>query len=144
ETFDKQWKKLLDRDNRPYIHVKELSHLGVAELNRQLADYLKVITDNLNAIISVGLDLDYYRRMDRAKQKLLGKYRPMLFCFARLMRRVVMKIGEWEAQRGAPYPAGCAALIFDDDEEYSVKCYRLYATLRRERPDVKRLFSIFS
>jgi hypothetical protein len=144
ESFDEEWRKLLGRDNRAYIHVNELTYLGETELNRRLADYVSTIRNNLNAIISVGLDVDYYRRMERPKQQLLGKRKPMLFCFARLMRLVLMKIAEWEAQRGAPYPDGSAALIFDDDEEYSVKCYRLYATIRRERADVKRLFSIFS
>lgn len=123
--------------------MRELTSLGAIEVDRQLADYQQVIRENLLAIVSIGLDLVHYRKMERWKQELLGQRKPMQFCFSRLMRRVADKIQEWESQQGSPYPKGCAALIFDDDEEYTVKCYRLYANIRENR-EAKRLFSIFS
>lgn len=75
---------------------------------------------------------------------MIGKRKPMQFCFSRLMRLVMKKIQEWEAQLGEPYPKGSGSLIFDDDEEYAVQCYRLYAEIRKGRADVKRFFSVFS
>lgn len=68
----KKWVGLLRRDSRSYIHMRELTYLGADELDRQLADYRDVMRENLQAVISVGLDLDYYRRMDKWKRELLA------------------------------------------------------------------------
>lgn len=144
QAFTDKWVALLRRDNRPYIHMRELTKLGDDEVDRQLADYQQVIRENLQAVFSVGLDLDYYRAMDRWKRELLGKRKPLQFCFSRLMRLVMDKIRDWEVQLEQPYPNGCGSLIFDDDEEYAVQCYRLYTQIRKNKADVKRLFSVFS
>jgi hypothetical protein len=144
QTFSEKWVGLLRRDKRTYIHMRELTKLGDDEVDRQLTDYRQVIRENLQAVACVGLDLDYYRTMDKWKRELLGHRKPMLFCFSRLMRLVMNKIQEWENQQGEQYPRGSGSLIFDDDEEYSVQCYRLYTEVRKEKPEVKRLFSVFS
>ena len=68
----------------------------------------------------------------------------MLFCFSRLVRLIMNKIQEWETQQGDRYPDGSGSFIFDGDEEYAVQCYRLYAGIRKAKPDVKRFFSAFT
>jgi hypothetical protein len=60
------------------------------------------------------------------------------------MRLIMNAVHDWEIQRGQPYPDGFGSLIFDDDEEYTVQCYRLYAAIRQAKPDVKGFFSVFS
>lgn len=144
QVFNQKWVGLLRRDNRDYIHMRELTKRGDNEVDQQLADYQQLIHQNLQAVACVGLDLDYYRTMDKWKRELLGRRKPMLFCFSRLMRLIMSKIQEWETQQGEQYPKGSGSLIFDDDEEYSVQCYRLYTQICNEKPEVKRLFSVFS
>jgi len=141
EQFCLAWRDLLFKNNLPFIHMKDFVHLrgpyeelGWTHERKQkvLDEFITIIRTYILAGFGVAVDAKYYRSMALEARKLLGD--PHLFCFQRLMSRFTRKLKEsgWNE----PIP-----VIFDDCEEYSVRCYRLWSAMRANYPDMKSQIS---
>jgi hypothetical protein len=139
-SFTRQWGGLLKKHGISAVRVQDMigfrgeyEKLGWTHEYRDktvLPEFIKVIKDNLAAGLGVGVDLKYFKSMAPEAQKRIGD--PYYLCFMRLIRLVI----DTMRRAGVEFPI---AVIFDDAEEYSIKCYRLLSRLRKENAEVKAL-----
>lgn len=135
EAFVGQWKPFLHKYAVRAIHMRQLVALqgpyktwDRKKANTAIREAMQIIRDNLMLGFTVVVDTEYFRAMPKEKRHEFGGD-PHFFCFSRIMRNVVDALRKVERASG---------LIFDDAEEYSVKCYHLYRRFRGEVPDLKR------
>lgn len=135
QSFCVKWGPLLARHKIPYIHMKELIPLrGPYEpLNwttdrrdAVLGEFIDLIRSYVVAGFGVGVDSKYLRSMPKEAQRAIGD--PAILCFQRILRIVVSKLEE------VGYHSPISA-VFDDCEEYSVRCYKMWSRLRTHAPE---------
>lgn len=138
DAFVGQWKPFLQKYNVNVIHMRQLVALkgpyktwDHAKANAVKQEAVQIIRDNLMLGFSVTVDAKYFRSMPKDRRQKFGGD-PQFFCFSRIMRQVVDALSMGKQASG---------FIFDDAEEYSVKCYHLYRRIRTERPEVKKWIS---
>ena len=101
-----------------------------------LTEFIDTIRDNILAGFSIGIDGPYFRK----KFLTIGKRNvdPALFAVQRILRGMSDAFKKWDKGRGVP---ARISLMFDEDETYSLSCYRVISRLRRINPEVKQLVS---
>jgi len=133
-----KWEALLVQHKIPYIHMKDLMALrgpyetlgwDTKHRDEVLNDFIDVIRESVVAGFGVVVDAKYYRSLGKGIREQLGD--PFMFCFQRILRRVVKKLRDV----GYPYPISA---VFDDCEQYSVRCYRMWSRLRKWAPDIRQ------
>ncbi len=140
-TFCDEWAGLLHKHHIPYVHMKnmialqgEYEDLGWTHIHRDevLKEFIGVIRRNVTASFGIGLDLTHYRAMPKESQKRLGGD-PFLFCFARLIKRVL----ETLKQQNVPDPI---VMAFDDDKDYAMRCYKVWCEMKNHFPELRERF----
>lgn len=94
-----------------------------------LKEAIAIIKSTLFAGFGVAVDVKYLKSMSLEARKRIGD--PQLLCFQKVIRMVIESL----AREGVEEPI---AAIFDDSEDYGVRCYRIISQLRRENPAVKK------
>lgn len=145
DPFTEQWVSLLKKHKISAVHMKDMvalqgeyGRLGWTHEHRDkvvLPEFIKAITDNLAVGLGVAVDLKYFKSMSPEARKRIGD--PYYLCFMRLIKLTI----DTMRNNGVEFPF---AVIFDDNEEYSIKCYRLLTRLRKENAEVKRLIGSIS
>jgi hypothetical protein len=100
-----------------------------------LTDFIDVIRNNIIAGFGVGVDSKYLRSIPKEFQKLIGD--PQMLCFQRILRIVVNTLHRVGYQ-------STITVTFDDCEEYSVRCYRMWSRLRQLSPELGELIPSIS
>jgi hypothetical protein len=135
EAFCKEWVGLLQKHDIPYIHMKNFIALqgeykkkgwSHADRDKILEEFINVIRRNVLAGFGIGLDAQYYRSLDQESKKRLGRD-PGLFCFERLIRRIVDKL-----IKSGHEPS--ISMVFDDDQHYAMNCYARWCKLKKRNP----------
>ncbi len=144
-AFTERWGKLLRKYGITAVHMKDMialqdeyGKLGWDHDYRDkvvLPEFIEVIKDHLAVGLGIAVDLKHLRQMPPESQKAIGD--PYYLCFMRMIRLVI----DTARKAGVEFPM---ALIFDDSEEYSIKCYRLLSRLRQENAEVKSLIGSIS
>src|SRR5271157_1125684 len=139
DNFTNKWALLLLKHGLPYIHMREFIPLkGVyrnlnwdnTRRDEVLAEFIDLIREHVIAGFGIGVDAKYFRSMSKDVKRELGD--PHMFCFQRILRVVVKKL------RSVGYE-GTMSPIFDDCEQYSTRCYRMWSRWRVKEPDFGRL-----
>jgi uncharacterized protein DUF3800 len=140
ETFNKRWNSLLRKHGFTHIHMTEfysecrqrgwLQERGDAVLT----EFIDTIRDSVLAGFAIGVDGPYFRK----KYETVGKANrdPALFAVERILRGMFGAYWHWVKGRNVP---ARISLTFDEDEPYSIACYRVISRLRKIKPDVKQL-----
>jgi len=138
QGFSDEWGPLLLRHKIPYVHMKEMIALrgpyeslgwDAAHRDAVLLEFIDVIRRHVIGGFGIGVDAKYLRSMSKDARTVIGD--PAMLCFQRILRRVVEKLDE------VGYESSIAA-VFDDCEEYSVRCYRMWSALRRVAPSLSK------
>jgi hypothetical protein len=95
-----------------------------------LSEFITKIQTHTLAGFGIGFDAKYFRSLPKEDQKLLARD-PHLFCFQRLMKRLVGQLVDWRYEASV-------SVWFDDNQEYSIECYKLWSALRVKHADMKR------
>jgi len=136
--FCEKWGPLLLKHKIPYIHMRELiplrgpyQDLGWDNPHRDnvLGEFIGIIREHVIAGFGVGVDSKYLRSMSKDARKAIGD--PQMLSFQRLLRIVVKKL------ESVGYDAAVAP-VFDDCEEYSVRCYRMWSRLKTHVPELAK------
>jgi hypothetical protein len=142
DAFAPQWERLLKHHNIPAMHMRELFSFtgpfqgwGRERAKNALTEFIDVIKQNMMFGFGVGMDTKYLKTMPTDIQKKIGD--PQYFCFQRILTRIVNKMKEWNYN-------GPIAIAFDDSEEHSVRCYRMWSKLRKLHPELKRTIPAIS
>lgn len=141
EALCNTWRKLLEKYQIPILHTTDLmtsppqppydAEAWTAERKRQaIDDFATTVGKHILRGVSVGVDTRAYRAMPKQARDSIGD--PAMFCFARVIRRIVDSLEEWQWDE----PIGS---IFDDVEHGAMKCYSLYREIKRHDPRAKRL-----
>ncbi len=125
-TFETEWFELLAKHGFKKIHMAEFYNeckmrgWDENDANRVLSEFIDKIRERVQFGFGVGVDGKYFRR----KFQVAGKppKDPKSFYTQRLLRRIRNIFAD------AGYPLSLA-ITFDDDEEFSVQCYRLISRL---------------
>jgi len=134
--FSEKWGKLLIKHGIPYIHMKELislrgpyENLGWTPAQRDdvVNDFIDVIRAHIQVGFGVAVDAKYFRSMCADAQKKIGD--PAYFCLHRILYLIIKKLKSVGYQPSV-------TITFDDCEEFSVRCYRIWSKLRKIVPDV--------
>ena len=133
------WGTLLSKHKIPFIHMKDMvalrgpyENLGWTHEQRDavLSEFIDTIRKHVIAGFGVGVAAKYLRSMEKEARRVIGD--PYLLCFQRILRRVIGKLRE------IGY-TGPITAVFDDCEEYSVRCYRMWSALRTHAPELALL-----
>ena len=136
ERFSTEWVGLLERHHIPYVHMKHMialqgvyKELGWTHEHRDkvLDQFIEVIQRNILAAFAIGLDAKAYREMSAESKNRLGGD-PFLFCFVRLINKVVTTL----EKKGQDSPI---TMVFDNDQAYAMKLYSLWYKLRKMNPE---------
>lgn len=136
EELCQKWGMLLLRHNIPFIHMKDLiplrgpyENLGwdIAKRDEVLREFIDVIREHVVGGFGVGVDSKYLRSMCKDAKQQIGD--PAMLCFQRILRIVVNKL------QSVGYQSSISP-VFDDCEEYSVRCYRMWSRLRKNAPEL--------
>jgi hypothetical protein len=100
--------------------------------------FIEVIRNNTLAGFSIGVDGRYLREKSKAAGQVID---PTLFAVHRLLRAMRNYCTEWAARPDVP---PWTAIVFDEDEEYSLSVYRTISRLRKLFPEVKELIAAIS
>jgi hypothetical protein len=145
EKFHYAWMRLLRRYGLRRFKLSQLLRYrmalssalpiaqSAAERTNVVKEFLGAIMDNLEIAIGSTLDVAAFKGLTGEQQKYLGDPHHLVFhtVLGQLLKHV-------ESQEGDRF-----ALICDDEERYSVECYKLYTRLKRTDPLAKdRLVSI--
>ena len=137
ESFTKLWGEMLRRHGVSAVHMKDLvalqgeyKDLGWThtEKDKLIDEAISLIKAKALAGFGVAVNTKYWRSMSPEARKRIGD--PHMLCFQRIIKLVIKNL----TKAGITYPI---AAIFDDSEEYGVRCYRMMSQLRREVPEVK-------
>ena len=134
DTFNKRWNFLLRKHGFTLIHMTEFysecraREWSLAHADAVLTEFIDTIRDNILACFSIGIDAPYFRQ----KFQTIGKSNidPALFA----VERIVNKISDYFKQWGIP---ARLSLMFDEDEQYSLSCYRIISRLRKKHREIK-------
>jgi hypothetical protein len=135
--FSEEWANLLRFHDIPYVHMKEAMALSgpyekkgwdTAKRNSVLAEFALIIRKTIWAGFGVAVDAKYFRQMPSEARKKMGD--AQIFCFQRMIHLVIQKLREvgYEPR---------ISMVFDDSEEYSTRCYRVWSRLRVLRPEIR-------
>jgi hypothetical protein len=134
QEFADKWQLLLAKHHLPFIHMTTFysdcrtKNLDEAEATGILGEFIDVVRHSSLIGFSVGVDGQHFRKR---------MYRdPALFAISRILRQ--MRDACTELARSKTLVPRIA-LTFDEDEAYSVKCYKLISRLRKIRPEVKEM-----
>ncbi len=136
--FNDRWNELLQKHQFMFIHMTEFSsechkrNWSQEKTAEVLVEFIDAIRTQMIAGFAIGIDGPYFRR----KYELIGKPNadPALFAIERILGSMNDACKRWIGDRTARM-----FLMFDEDEEYSIQCYRKISRLRKIRPDVKKL-----
>lgn len=140
--FNTRWNSLLHKYGFTHVHMTEF-YLECRQrgwlqerADAILTEFIDAIRDNVLAGFAVGIDGPYFRD----KYKLIGKRNvdPALFAVQRIVRGMSDAYKMWDKGRNIPARIN---LMFDEDEPYSLNCYRVISRLRKMNPEVKNLVS---
>lgn len=135
-VFCTEWAGLLAKHHIPYVHMKnfmvlqgEYKELGWTADHRDmvLREFFDVIRRNIMAAFLIGFDAKHYRSMSVEARKCFGD--PVVFCFQRLIESVVKRVSRLGSETKV-------VMVFDDDEDYAMRCYRLWCDLRTSTPEM--------
>jgi uncharacterized protein DUF3800 len=145
DAFNKSWNALLRKHGFTRIHMTEFySECRQRGWTQEQADvvlteFIDTIRNNVLVGFAIGIDGPYFRR----KYAQIGKPNvdPALFAVQRILRGVSDAYKRWDQGRNIP---ARVFVTFDEDESYSIACYRVVSRLRKMNPEVKRLVSAIS
>lgn len=139
EKFRDQWTHLRLKYRLTHIHMTQYfsncRRKGWTDDQAKavLTEFIDVIRSNVLCGFAVGLDGRYFRaKHDQAGRKGVD---PGLFAVERILAGMQKACVNQLGENGLPR----IQLHFDEDETYSVQCYRRISRLRKIRPEVKRL-----
>ena len=142
KSFTRRWTHLLRKYNLPRIHTTSffddcrVRNFTEKEANKILTEFIDAIRKSRIFGFSVGVDGKYFRH----KLKVAGRPNedPNLFAIHRILHQITSAAAEIANDRPL------IMLTFDEDEEYSVRCYKLISRLRKVRPEFKSLIASIS
>lgn len=142
EKFLSGWKQLMDRHQMPTgLHMTNFYSNAAqrawddAKTSAVLADYSKVIRENIVIGFAVGMDATHYRALP--KQLKAGVPKPDTACLQRLLRMIRDRL------RRENY-AGRICVTFDWEEGAVVGAYQEVLRLRLANPDLARFIGAVS
>ncbi|MGH7840433.1 MAG: DUF3800 domain-containing protein [Candidatus Binataceae bacterium] len=145
ENFNKAWNHLLAKSILPGIHMNKfysqcrLRGINENAANDLLSPFIEAIRDNTLAGFSIGVDGRYLRqKCITAGHQLIE---PQLFAVHRLLKAMREYCTAWAARPDVP---PWIAIVFDEDETYSLGIYRTISRLRKIFPEVKELIAAIS
>jgi hypothetical protein len=115
------------------LTIAERGSFTEKEADKILTQFIDAIRKSRLFGFSVGVDGRYFRH----KLKIAGRPNedPALFAIHRILHQITSAAAEMADD------APLLMLTFDEDEEYSVRCYKLISRLRKIRPDIKSLIA---
>jgi Protein of unknown function (DUF3800) len=142
KSFTRQWTRLLRKYNLPRIRLATFFNdcrkrdFTDRESVKILMQFIDVIRRTRLFGFSVGVDGKHFRHA----LKLAGRPNqdPAIFAIHRILHQITEAASEIAAEKPL------IMLTFDEDEEYSVRCYKLISRLRRIRPEVRSLIASIS
>lgn len=124
--FSERWDKALRRARKKYVHATQLLSSKRDARVREFCDAVRDTKPNL-AAMSVGIDLNHYRKLTAGQQKEIG--RPLLICASQLISLMERTLKDWRTmERGI---AGIN-LTFDYSQEDSVEILETWIKLKKE------------
>jgi len=140
EAFNIRWNSLLRKHGFVRIHMTEFytecrrRGWSQEQANAALSEFIDATRENVMAGFAIGIDGPYFRK----KFEAIGKrnVNPALFAVERIVRGMNDAYQSWAKGRNVP---ARIAVTFDEDEAFSLACYRIISRLRKIRPDVKQL-----
>jgi hypothetical protein len=138
QAFCDAWKVCLRSHKVSSIHMKDFMRrqgqyvsLGWTDAERDdaLSEFVNIIRANTWGAFAVGFDTKHFRTLPGLLQAKVGD--PHMFCFQRLMRRVV------DTLTASGYEP-TVSVMFDDHQLYSRECYSHWSELRARQPEMRR------
>jgi hypothetical protein len=143
KRFTRRWSRLLTKYNLPPVHMtdffEDCRKAGYTrdEAKRIIVKFIDVIRTSRLFGFAVGVDGKHFRkqltRVGRPNED------PAIFAIHRILHQMTSAAAEF-AKDERPQ----LMLTFDEDEDYSIPCYKLISRLRKERPQVKSLIASIS
>jgi len=159
ESFCGEWKILLGKYGLTAIHMREImspqgrSPAASWEMPRKLGmltDFIWLIRKHVHAGFACGLNARNFRETMEVVQgeALKGGYKlhqfqPQTFCFARVAR-IAMNYYDELAKMEICSPNETLALVFDDAENYAMKCYSYLCKIKKMVPAAKERIKAIS
>ena len=145
QAYNDTWNCLLQKHRMRGIHMTQFDSecrrrgWSQEQADKVLLEFISCIRANVLVGFSIGVDGKYFRH----KLEIAGKPNqdPALFAVRELLRKLRTYCDECAALPGVPPRI---ALTFDEDEEYSLKVYRVISQLRRRYPRVKEMVTAIS
>jgi hypothetical protein len=144
ESFDKEWEYLLRRHGLKHLTMKEaLNHrkplsgrvaaIGAKERTTVLMNFAECILKHFELGVSVSVDVVAFAALPSASSKILGK-NPHYLAFSRTLGELKRYFSDDSK----------IAVICDDEDEYSVECYKLYRKTKLNDPGSRDKFTAIS
>lgn len=142
EQFNERWIALLRECRIPSFHMAKFPaacrKLGLdeTETTKRLEKFVDAIRESRLFGFSVGVDGKYFKK--RLTAAGVRDADPALFAVHRILR----KLADTCIEPGNQPPH--IMLTFDEDEEYSIRCYKLVSRLRRIQPEIREMIMAIS
>ncbi len=134
--FENEWFALLKKHGFTAIHMSEfysqcqLRGWSDTKAHEVLTEFVDKIRERVQLAFGISVEGKYFRH----KFEIAGKppKDPKRFYTHRLLKRMR------NAFVDSGYPLA-VAITFDEDEEFSIDCYRIISRLRRDHSDIREL-----
>ena len=136
DQFNTVWAGLLKKYQLSHIHMTEFDsdcrRRGWGDrADEILTEFIEAIRQSHLVGFAVGVDGAYFKQ--KYKTAGIGNRDPALFAVARILKEMHEAAQQWGWQ--TPH----ISVTFDEEEKFSIYCYRLISRLRKLKPEIKDL-----
>jgi len=139
-----QWSELLKKYELPFMHLadfmagegiyEELGWKGEPKKSKRkevIDSFIAAIQQHTISGIGAGINAKAFRQIFKEEKK---KPAPHVFLFERVLKLVRDRLEKWEWKEPV-------VMVFDDNEQYAMRCYSAFCDVRRFNPNLKKIMA---